>query len=151
MRIISDAPRRVDVCSVDGMFLVHLHVYLPSTFGSVVIVTLARLVRHANRVNANRVDFTRDTYKYPSINDINREVHGLVQGEVNVFGPEQRMPKYSTQALKSKSLHVSCDYSQMGGAEMSMLTPCELYFGLIKSSTDSAYLMDKCHVKMSWT
>ena len=56
-------------------------------------MTLARLVRHANRIDANRVDFTCDNYKYPSINDITREVHDFVQGEVNVSGPEQRMPK----------------------------------------------------------
>ena len=28
-------------------------------------------------------------------------------------------------------------------AEMSMLTPCELYFGLMKSAADTNYLMDK--------
>ena len=52
MRIITDAPRRVDACSNDGMFLVYFHVYLPSTYGGVAIVTLSRLVRHANCVDA---------------------------------------------------------------------------------------------------
>ena len=33
MRIITDAPRNVDVCIVDRMFLVQSHVDLPSTFG----------------------------------------------------------------------------------------------------------------------
>ena len=56
MRIITDAPRSVDVCIVDGMFLVHSHVDLASTFGGVAIVTLSRLVRHANHVDANRVN-----------------------------------------------------------------------------------------------
>ena len=36
-------------------------------------MTLSRLVRRANHV-----DFAFDTYKYPSINDIAREDHGLV-------------------------------------------------------------------------
>ena len=35
-------------------------------------MTLSRLVRRANHV-----DFARDTFKYPSINDITRD-HGLV-------------------------------------------------------------------------
>ena len=43
------APRNVDVCIVDGMFLVQSHVDLPSTFGSVANVTLSRIVRHPNR------------------------------------------------------------------------------------------------------
>ena len=64
-------------------------------------MTLSRLVRHANHVDANRVDFACDTYKYPSINDITRKIHGLVQGEINVSGPEQRMLKDLTQALES--------------------------------------------------
>ena len=71
MRIITDAPRNVDVCIVDGMFLVQSHVDLPSTFGGEANMTQSRLVRRANHV-----DFTCDTY--PSINDITREDHGLL-------------------------------------------------------------------------
>ena len=33
VRIITDAPRNIDNCIVDGMFLVQSHVELPSTFG----------------------------------------------------------------------------------------------------------------------
>ena len=47
MRIITNAHRNVDVCIVDGMFLVQSHVDLPSTFGGEASVTLSRLVRHA--------------------------------------------------------------------------------------------------------
>ena len=39
--------------------------------------------------------------------------------------------------------HLSCDYWKKCGAERSMLTLCELYFGLMKSATDTTYLMDK--------
>ena len=56
---------------------------------------------------ANRVDFACDTYKYPSINDITREDHGLVWGGVNVSGSEKCMPKEITQALKSELLKTS--------------------------------------------
>ena len=73
VRIITDAPRNVDVCIVDGMFLVQSHVDLPSTFGGEANVTLSRLVRYANHV-----DFACDTYKYPSFNDITREDHSLI-------------------------------------------------------------------------
>ena len=73
------------------------HVDLPSTFGGQANVTLSRLVRRANHV-----DFACDTFKYPSINDITRD-HGLVSGELNLSGPEQGIPNYFTQALKSES------------------------------------------------
>ena len=65
VRIITDAPRNIDACIVDGMFLVHSHVDLPSTFGGQANVFLSR---HVSR--ANYVDFARDTFRYPSINDI---------------------------------------------------------------------------------
>ena len=70
--IITDAPRNVDECIVDGMFLVQSRVDLPSTFGGQANVTLSHLVRHANHV-----DFAPATFKYPSINGITRD-HGLV-------------------------------------------------------------------------
>ena len=70
------------------MFLVHSHVDKPSTFSGQANVTLSRrLVRRANHV-----DFACNTFKYPSINDISREDHGLAKGEVNVSGPEQGIP-----------------------------------------------------------
>ena len=72
VRIITDAPRNIDACIVDGMFLVQSHVDLPSTFGGQANVTLSCLVR-----SANHLDFACDTFKYPSINDIIRD-HGLV-------------------------------------------------------------------------
>ena len=41
VRIITDAPRNVDVCIVNGMFLVQSHTDLPSTFGCVAKVTVS--------------------------------------------------------------------------------------------------------------
>ena len=75
VKIITDAPRNVNVCIVNGMFPVQSHVDLPSTFGGDVNVTLSRLVRRANHV-----DFACDTFKYLSINGITslREYHGLI-------------------------------------------------------------------------
>ena len=83
VRIITDAPRNIDACIVNGMFLVQSNVDLPSITGGQANVTLSRLVSRANYV-----DFALDTFRYPSINGITRD-HGLVQGEVNVSGPEQ--------------------------------------------------------------
>ena len=60
MRIVTDAPRNVDVCIVDGMFLVRSHLDVPSTFGSEANVTLSRLARRATRVY---MYFACDTYK----------------------------------------------------------------------------------------
>ena len=72
VRIITDAPRNIDACIVDGMFLVQSHVYFSSIFGGQANGTLSRLVR-----SADHVDFASDTFKYPSINVITRD-HGLV-------------------------------------------------------------------------
>ena len=41
--MIIDAPRNVDVCIVDVMFLVQSHVDLSSTFGGEADMTLSRL------------------------------------------------------------------------------------------------------------
>ena len=41
VRIITDAPRNIDACHVDGMFLVQSHVGLPSTFGGQANVTVS--------------------------------------------------------------------------------------------------------------
>ena len=73
MRIITDAPRNIDVCIVDRMFLVQSNVDLPSIFGGQANVTLSCLVRQANYVG-----FACVAYKYPSNNDITREDHGLL-------------------------------------------------------------------------
>ena len=54
------------------MFLVQSHVDLSAIVGGEANVTLSCLVRCANYV-----DFACDTYKYPSINTITREDHGL--------------------------------------------------------------------------
>ena len=69
MRIITDAPRNIDACIVDGNFLVQSRVDLPSTFAGQANVTLSRLVRRANHV-----DFELDTFQYPSFNDITRVI-----------------------------------------------------------------------------
>ena len=73
VRIITDAPRNIDACIGDGMFLVQSHVHLPSTFGGQANVTLSRLVRRANHA-----DFACYTFIYPSINDITGEDYDLV-------------------------------------------------------------------------
>ena len=44
VRIITDALRNVDICIVDGIFLVQSHVDLPSTFGGEANVTLSHLI-----------------------------------------------------------------------------------------------------------
>ena len=41
VRIITDAPRNIDACIVNGMFLVQSLVDLPSTFGGQVNMTLS--------------------------------------------------------------------------------------------------------------
>ena len=74
MRIITDAPKKIDACIVDEMFLVKSRVDLPSTFGGQAVMTLSESVSLVRR--ANHVDFACDTFKYPSINDITRD-HGF--------------------------------------------------------------------------
>ena len=128
-RVHTDAPRNVDVCIVDGMFVIQSLVDLPTTFGGVANVFLSRLVRQANRV-----DFVCDTYKHPSIKDITREDRGSVEGEVKVSGPEQRRPKDFTQALKSESFKISLfrflANEWCRNEYATVLNTSELYFGL---------------------
>ena len=64
VRIITDAPRNVDACIVDGMSLVQ-----STAFGGQANLTLSRLVRRAIHV-----DFACDTFKNLSINDITEVV-----------------------------------------------------------------------------
>ena len=101
LRLITDDPRNKDACIVDGMIPIHFHVDLPSTFGGQVNVTLSCQMCKSCRF------CMCDTFKYPSINDITRENHGLIQGEVNVSGSEQGIPIYFTQTLKSESFQTS--------------------------------------------
>ena len=128
-RVHTDAPRNIDVCIVDGMFVIQSLVDLPTTFGGVANVILSRLVRQANRV-----DFVCDTYKHPSIKDITREDRGSVEGEVKVSGPEQRRPKDFTQALKSESFKISLfrflANEWCRNEYATVLNTSELYFGL---------------------
>ena len=94
VRILTDAFRNVDVCMYCQR-KIQSHVDLSSAFGGVANATLSRLARRANRV-----DFACSTYKYLSINDITREYHGLVWGDVNVSGSEQRLPKILYSSFK---------------------------------------------------
>ena len=71
VRITTDAPRNINACIVDGMFLIKYHVDLPTIVHGQANVTLSRSVRCANHV-----DFASDAFKYQSINDITRD-HGL--------------------------------------------------------------------------
>ena len=71
VRKIKNASRNVDACIIDGMFLVQSHVDLPSTFGGQANVTLSCLVIRVNYVDFPH--FPRNTFRYPSINDITRD------------------------------------------------------------------------------
>ena len=74
VRIITDAPRNIDACIVDEIFLVHSRVDLPLTFGGQANVTLSR--RLVRRVNLE--DFVCDSFKYPSVNAITREEYQII-------------------------------------------------------------------------
>ena len=127
-RITPAAPENVDVCIVDGMFLIQSLANLPQTFGGIANVILSCLVKLGSRV-----DFVCDTYKHPSIKDIEREDRGSVSGEIKVSGQEQRRPKEFSVALKSESFKTSLlrflaeEWSKNEYA--AMLGTCELYFG----------------------
>ncbi|MCG7875152.1 MAG: hypothetical protein N0C90_02335 [Candidatus Thiodiazotropha endolucinida] len=145
-RIHSDAPRSVDVCIMDGMFLIQSLVALPPTFGGVAKLIMSCLARLADRV-----DFLCDTYKHPSIKDITREDRGSVTGEIKVSGPDQRRPKDFGTALKAESFKISLlrflaeEWSS--DEYTSVLKTCELYFGL----DDKCYLYKVVDGKMTRT
>ena len=59
MKIITDAPRNLDACIVDGMFLVQSHVDLPLTFGGEANVTqsdvLIMYILHVTLINIHQL------------------------------------------------------------------------------------------------
>ena len=68
VRIKTDAPKNIDACIVDGVFLVHSQRFAFNLWWS----------SKCDCDSSCHVDFACDTFKYTSINGIYREGHGLV-------------------------------------------------------------------------
>ncbi|KAH3852417.1 hypothetical protein DPMN_094925 [Dreissena polymorpha] len=97
-RITTEPPQRIDVTIIDGMFLVQTMTALPSTFTEIAKVIISRLSGLSSRV-----DFVCDTYRQPSIKDIERTSRNAVVGGLIVSSRDQGRPKEFQKALRSES------------------------------------------------
>ena len=86
----------VDVTLVDGMFLLHTLQNLPTTYGEVASVILALLCNMSNRV-----DMICDTYREPSIKDLEHSRRSADDSMYSITGPSQQRPKNWQKALQS--------------------------------------------------
>ncbi|KAH3853429.1 hypothetical protein DPMN_095952 [Dreissena polymorpha] len=101
-RITSEPPQRIDATIIDGMFLIQTMTDLPSTFAEIAKVIISRLSSLSSRV-----DFVCDTYRHPSIKDIERTSRSAVVGRFILSGRDQRRPKEFHKALRSESFKTS--------------------------------------------
>ncbi|KAG7161672.1 hypothetical protein Hamer_G030971 [Homarus americanus] len=97
-RVKSSKPVSRDACAIDAMFLIRTLVNVPATFGEIAKLVLTRLLGFAKRV-----DFVCDSYKTPSIKDIEHGIRGSDATHTNfiISGPDQKRPKDFNASLKS--------------------------------------------------
>ena len=89
-KVKSQPPDVISTVIIDGMFLLHtLPTQLPNTLRGVAHNILMKVMRMADK----RVDLVFDTYKSPSIKDIERQARGESSVKRFVFGPGQKTPK----------------------------------------------------------
>ncbi len=132
-RITSEPPQRIDATIIDGMFLIQTMTALPSTFAEIAKVIISRLSGLSSRV-----DFVCDTYRHPSIKDIERTSRSAVVGGFIVSGRDQRRPKEFHKALRSESFKTSflvfLSEEWARNEYAPFLKDCCLYFGHVTGS-----------------
>ena len=105
-KIESTCPPRdeVSTCVVDGMFLLHILQHVPATYGG-----MAKTILEYLCAQAKRIDFVCDTYKHPSVKDVERDRRGDLHGltALVVTGPEQHRPVEYQKALRSDEFKTS--------------------------------------------
>jgi len=97
-KVTSGNPPTKDAYVVDAMFFLRSQVQAPSTFGGLAKTILSKLLGLADRV-----DFVCDTYKSPSIKDVERNLRGPHDGGIDfkITGSDQKCPKDIKEAMKS--------------------------------------------------
>ena len=90
LKIISTEPKRVDVTIVDAMFILHLHLNLPLTFGGLATYLLSRVLE----LDGFAVHFTFDKWVSPSIKDCERESRSVESESIlyEIKGASQKRP-----------------------------------------------------------
>ena len=82
----------VDACVIDGNFILHaMPPNLPGTYGGLARILLIQISSLCPR----RIDIVFDTYKTPSIKDLERGSRGAQNTVYKITGPEQARPKKS--------------------------------------------------------
>lgn len=97
------APNTVDVCIIDGNFLLHnLPPNLPPTYGGLA----TGILQQAVKLSTKRIDIVFDAYPIPSITDSERNRRSLDVKEALVYvitGAEQRRPSDIKDLMKARS------------------------------------------------
>lgn len=103
-RNISSDPSKVDVKIIDGFFLLHLFVDLPTTFGKIARYILNKLCG----TNCKRVDLVFDQIVTPSIKDIERDRRSDGDRDVPfiITGPNQLRPNDFLKALRNDNFKI---------------------------------------------
>jgi hypothetical protein len=92
----TDPTGDVQVTIVDAGFLLHALLDVPATFGEIASLILCKLC-----AMSSRVDLVCDTYRSPSIKDIERGARGNNETSYTITGPLPRSPKHWMNALQS--------------------------------------------------
>lgn len=93
-------PSTVDACVIDGNFMLHaVPPNMPATYGGLARKLLVLIMSLSPRP----VDIVFDTYKTPSIKDLERGTRGAEDTVYKIKGPEQARPKKLSDAFKSAS------------------------------------------------
>ncbi|KAH3775245.1 hypothetical protein DPMN_176645 [Dreissena polymorpha] len=114
-RITSGPPQRIDATIIDGIFLIQTMTDLPSTFAEIAKVIISRLSSLSSRVY-----FACDTYRHPSIKDIERTSRSAVVDSlclVEIREDQRNFTKHCDQSHSRPHFWFSC---QKSGREMNM-------------------------------
>ena len=80
-------PTAVSATVIDAMFLLHIQVDIPTTYGSI-----AEWLLHHLCGMSERVDFVTDTYQSASIKDMGRDRRGACEAGYSIQGPQRKRP-----------------------------------------------------------
>ena len=95
-------PDNIDVVLVDAVFLLHILLNLPLSFGEIASLLRSKLCEMAPQVH-----LIGDSYLSLSRKDAEHQRHGSDEAVFGVTGSEQRRPKDWQKALRSPSFKTS--------------------------------------------
>lgn len=104
-RVKGRTPSTSDTCIIDTKFLIRTLINVPNTYGDI-----AKFIPSRSLAFRKRVDFVCDSYKNPSIKDIEHGIRGSgckpTSNKFIISGPEQKRPSDFNAALNSANFKV---------------------------------------------